>query len=80
MFTGIITDIGIIENITPLDEGARLRINTRYDPASIDIGASIACSGVCLTVVEKSETASRWFDVEAWEEALRLTTLILSGR
>ncbi len=77
MFTGIISDIGTIGNITPLEEGVRLRINTRYDPQTIDIGASIACSGVCLTVVEKAEVGSnsRWFDVEAWEEALRLTTL-----
>ena len=77
MFTGIISDIGTIENITPLNEGVCLRINTAYDPATIDIGASIACNGVCLTVVEKSETTSNshWFDVEAWEEALRLTTL-----
>jgi riboflavin synthase len=77
MFTGIVTDIGTIEKITPLAEGIRLRINTEYDPESIDIGASIAHSGVCLTVVAKPEegTNARWYEVEAWEEALRLTTL-----
>jgi riboflavin synthase len=77
MFTGIVTDIGTIEKITPLAEGVRLRINTEYDPESIDIGASIAHSGVCLTVVAKPEegTNARWYEVEAWEEALRLTTL-----
>lgn len=76
MFTGIVTDIGIVLRREPLDQGARLRIATRYDPATIDIGASIACSGVCLTVVALPERGSneRWFEVEAWEEALRLTT------
>jgi len=77
MFTGIVTDIGTIEKITPLAEGIRLRVNTEYDPDTIDIGASIAHSGVCLTVVAKADESSnaRWYEVEAWEEALRLTTL-----
>lgn len=76
MFTGIVTDIGSIERVEALDHGARLRIATTYDPAGIDIGASIACAGVCLTVVTLPETGAngRWFEVEAWEEALRLTT------
>lgn len=77
MFTGIITDIGTVENMSPLDEGVKLRIATVYDPEGIDIGASIACSGVCLTVTRLPERGSneRWFEVEAWEEALRLTTI-----
>lgn len=77
MFTGIVSDIGTIDKITPLAEGIRLRINTEYDPDTIDIGASIAHSGVCLTVVAKADESSnaRWYEVEAWEEALRLTTL-----
>lgn len=76
MFTGIVTDIGTVEKKTRLPEGVRLRIKTCYDPATIAIGASIACSGTCLTVVALPEPASgdRWFEVEAWEEALRLTT------
>jgi len=76
MFTGIVTDIGRVAAIAPRDEGLRLRIETAYDPATIDIGASIACSGVCLTVVALPDGGSneRWFEVEAWEEALRLTT------
>ncbi len=76
MFTGIVTDVGTVASTTPLPEGVRLRIDTAYDPATIDIGASIACSGVCLTVVTLPDTGSndRWFEVEAWEEALRLTT------
>jgi riboflavin synthase len=76
MFTGIVTDIGTVASVKPLPEGARLRVETRYDPATIDIGASISCGGVCLTVVALPETGSnaRWFEVEAWEEALRLST------
>ncbi|MEA3535295.1 riboflavin synthase [Rhizobium sp. CC-YZS058] len=77
MFTGIVTDIGTVERIVPLDEGIRLRVATNYDPATIEIGASISHSGVCLTVTALPEEGSneRWFEVEAWEEALRLTTI-----
>ncbi|TCD14388.1 riboflavin synthase [Oricola cellulosilytica] len=76
MFTGIVTDIGQIVEISERDQGRRFRIETLYDPASIDIGASISCSGICLTVTGKAEQGAnrRWFEVEAWEEALRLTT------
>ena len=75
MFTGIVTDIGRIARIEPREQGRRIRIATAYDPATIEIGASIACAGVCLTVVALPEAGGeRWFEVEAWEEALRLTT------
>ncbi|MGQ2902895.1 MAG: riboflavin synthase [Neoaquamicrobium sediminum] len=76
MFTGIVTDVGSVASVSPLPEGIRLRIETAYDPETIAIGASIACAGVCLTVVALPEQSSnqRWFEVEAWEEALRLTT------
>ncbi|MBL0371327.1 riboflavin synthase [Rhizobium sp. KVB221] len=76
MFTGIVTDIGTIEKITPLNEGIRLRVATNYDPATIAIGASISHAGVCLTVTALPADGdnSRWHEVEAWEEALRLTT------
>jgi len=76
MFTGIVTDIGRISGVKPLNEGVRLRVETGYDPATIAIGASIACAGVCLTVVALpgAGDGGRWFEVEAWEEALRLTT------
>ncbi|WEX87513.1 riboflavin synthase [Sinorhizobium garamanticum] len=77
MFTGIVTDIGTVEVVTPLKEGIKLRVATNYDPKTIDLGASIAHSGVCLTVTALPEAGSneRWFEVEAWEEALRLTTI-----
>ncbi|ASY68320.1 riboflavin synthase [Sinorhizobium fredii] len=77
MFTGIITDIGTVEKVTALREGVKLRVATSYDPQTIDMGASIAHAGVCLTVTALPEAGSneRWFEVEAWEEALRLTTI-----
>ncbi|KQT88438.1 riboflavin synthase [Aurantimonas sp. Leaf443] len=74
MFTGIVTDVGRIARVEELEAGRRLRVETAYDPATIAIGASIACSGVCLTVTRLPEDGTRWFEVEAWEEALRLTT------
>jgi riboflavin synthase len=76
MFTGIVTDVGTVAAVKPLKEGVGLRIDTAYDPDTIAIGASIACSGVCLTVTALPESGAnrRWFEVEAWEEALRLTT------
>ncbi len=72
MFTGIVTDIGEIASVETLPQGKRFRVSSSYESAGIDIGASISHSGVCLTVVEKGDG---WYDVEAWEEALRLTTL-----
>lgn len=72
MFTGIVTDIGRIERIGQLDHGRRLRVSTAWDLSDLALGASVAHSGVCLTVVAIGEG---WFECEAWEEALRLTTL-----
>lgn len=76
MFTGIVTDVGRVALVKPLPQGVRFRIETAYDPATIDIGASISCAGVCLTVtgLPGQGANERWFEVEAWEEALRLTT------
>lgn len=78
MFTGIVTDVGTVAGVSQLPQGRRFRIGTNYDPDTIAIGASIACSGVCLTVTALPAHGSsrRWFEVEAWEEALRLTTAI----
>lgn len=77
MFTGIITDIGRLAAVNQRDQGVGLRIETAWDPAGIVIGASIACAGVCLTVTALPERgdSGRWFEVEAWEEALRLTSI-----
>ena len=77
MFTGIVTDVGTVTSVTPLAKGVRIRIETAYDPKTIEIGASIACAGVCLTVVALPDGGfnQRWFEVEAWDEALRLTTV-----
>ncbi len=74
MFTGIVTDIGrIIE--TELKGDLRARLATRYDVARIDIGASIACDGVCLTVVELGSGPEGWFDVQISAETLSKTNL-----
>ncbi len=77
MFTGIVTDIGEVVAVEPRAQGlARLKIACGYDPQTIDIGASIACSGVCLTVVARGEEGDRaWFAVEAAAETLRMTTV-----
>jgi riboflavin synthase len=77
VFTGIVTDIGEVVAVEPRAEGlARLRIACRYDPDTIDIGASIACSGVCLTVVGRGRDGNRaWFAVDAAAETLRVTTI-----
>jgi riboflavin synthase len=77
MFTGIITDIGEVIAVEPRAQGlARLTIACGYDPESIGVGASIACSGVCLTVVARGKEGNRgWFAVEAAAETLRLTTV-----
>ncbi len=77
MFTGIVTDIGEMVAVEPRAEGlARLKIACSYDPETIAIGASIACSGVCLTVVERGRDGNRgWFAVDAAAETLRVTTV-----
>src|SRR6266699_2730434 len=77
MFTGIVTDIGDIVSLTPTAQGQlhRLRIACRYDRATIADGASIACNGVCLTVVASGvEGDKTWFDVDAAAETLGMTT------
>jgi riboflavin synthase len=77
MFTGIVTDIGEIVALTPVAQGQlhRLRIACRYDQATIADGASIACSGVCLTVVGSGVAQDRtWFEVDAAAETLAMTT------
>src|SRR5690606_827920 len=71
MFTGIITDVGEVRAIEKAGD-TRIEIATAYDLDTVDIGASIACSGPCLTVIEKGEG---WFAVEASAETLGCTNL-----
>ena len=76
MFTGITTDVGEVIAVRVRAEGLhRLKIVCAYARASIALGASIAHSGVCLTVVETGEEGGRtWFAVDAAAETLRMTT------
>ena len=71
MFTGITTAIGEIISQESLSSGIRYEISSPYDTSTIDIGASIAHDGVCLSVVSKTSTS---YFVEVWQEALDLTT------
>ena len=73
MFTGIVTAIGTIAAAEQRGD-LRLRITAPLDPARIDIGASMACSGVCLTVVERGGSAGdAWFDVDLSGESVSRT-------
>lgn len=72
MFTGIVTDIGRVRKVEATARDRRYEIETAFDVASIDMGASISHAGVCLTVVEKGDG---WFAVEVSEETLSKTTL-----
>lgn len=73
MFTGIVTDIGEVIAVERAGD-TRLRIATGYDVSGIEIGASIACSGVCLTVVALGTEPRNWFDVEFSAETAAKTT------
>jgi riboflavin synthase len=76
VFTGIISDIGEILEVSEQGQGLRrLTIACGYDPQSIALGASIACSGPCLTVIERGRRGNRtFFAVDAAAETLRVTT------
>ena len=74
MFTGIVTDIGEVME-TERRGDLRARIGTGYDVARVDIGASIACDGVCLTVIALGTSPRNWFDVEISAETLSKTNL-----
>ncbi len=74
MFTGIITDIGTVRVLQRAGD-LRARIGTGYDVAGIDLGASIACDGVCLTVVDTGTEGGNWFDVQISAETLDKTNL-----
>ena len=76
MFTGIVNDLGEILEVHEKAEGLRrITIGCSYNPDSIDIGASIACSGICLTVVDRGRIGGQaFFAVDAAAETLRATT------
>lgn len=71
MFSGIITDLGRIRTVTPGGD-TRFEVETGYDTKTLAVGASVACAGACLTVVDKG---AGWFSVQASAETLRRTTL-----
>ena len=74
MFTGIVTDVG---EVISLEQAGDLtaRIATAYDIGSIDIGASIACEGICLTVVALGSEPKNWFEVQVSAESVSKTNL-----
>ena len=72
MFTGLIQDIGSVRSITNRDGDWRIVIESAMDMAALAIGASVACSGACMTVVEKSDTS---FAIDVSAESLSKTTL-----
>lgn len=78
MFTGIITDIGEVLEVEQRGD-LRARIATGYDVDGIDIGASIACDGVCLTVVALGSAPRGWFEVEISAETLSKTNIGRNG-
>ena len=71
MFTGIVTDVGTVRSAEQRGD-LRLTVGTAYDLDTIDLGASISCSGVCLTVVDKGED---WFAVDVSGETLSRTAV-----
>ena len=75
MFTGIITDIGTVAAVEMRGD-MRARIDCGYDMATVDLGASIACDGVCLTVVDKGQC---WFSVDISAETLSKTNIGAEG-
>lgn len=77
MFTGLVTNVGRVVAASPGGKLRRIRIACGYDPASIALGASIACAGPCLTVVAsgRSSDGGAWFEVDAASETLARTTV-----
>lgn len=73
MFTGIVTDVGRLIAADDRNDGRLLRIGTRYDPETIDLGASITVDGICLTVTDKGHDDTNWFEAFAALETLAVT-------
>ena len=76
MFTGIVSDVGRITRVDERNDVRRIAIASRYDADGIEVGASIACNGICLTVVSRPQAAESGciFEVEAAPETLKVTT------
>ena len=74
MFTGLVSDIGQVRSIEKRGD-THLVIGTHYDVSAMDIGVSVACAGICLTVVDKGTASDRWFAVTASGETLSKTTM-----
>jgi riboflavin synthase len=76
MFTGIVSDVGHITRVAARNDVRRIAIRSSYDAESIAVGASIACNGICLTVVSRPAAAEGGsvFEVEAAPETLAVTT------
>jgi riboflavin synthase len=74
MFTGIVTDLG---DVRKLEKGGdtHIAMGTHFDVEAIDVGASISCSGICLTVIDKGTSTDRWFAVTASAETVSRTTM-----
>lgn len=74
MFTGIVTDVGRVRHVERRGD-THVVVSTNFDVTEIALGASIACSGICMTVVDKGSAKDRWFAVTASAETLSKTTL-----
>ena len=74
MFTGLVSDVGQVRQVEKRGD-THLVIATHYDVAAMDVGASVACAGVCLTIVDKGSAKDRWFVVTASGETLSKTTM-----
>ncbi len=76
MFTGLVSDVGVIDDVSEGRDARRFRVVSSYDPDTIAIGTSISHDGCCLTVIEKGQHGvGAWHDVEVSEETLSCTTL-----
>src|SRR5690349_15353369 len=73
MFTGIVSDVGEVRQIANHGD-LHITIATGFDVSAVEIGASIACAGICLTVVGKGSARERWFEVTASRETMSKTT------
>src|SRR5436305_14878490 len=74
MFTGIVTDLGEVRRIEQRGD-THVVIGTGYEVEELGLGASVACSGICLTVVDRGSSEDRWFAVTASAETLAKTTV-----